>query len=132
MEMSKAKLTPDEIEKKKEERREYKREWYKKNKEAIQSRQREWRSHNKEKINEYQKKWRKNNVEKVAAYEKKRKSHLAMAEEVKELTPEQITKAKEARNAYMREWRRKHKAAAQEACLRYCGKNEYEQLIEKE
>lgn len=42
-----------------------------------------------------------------------------MAEKIKELTPEQIKKAKAAKNAYMREWRRKHKAAAQEACLRY-------------
>lgn len=42
-----------------------------------------------------------------------------MAEKAKELTPEQIAKAKEAKNAYMREWRRKHKAAAQEACLKY-------------
>ena len=42
-----------------------------------------------------------------------------MAEKLKELTPEQIEKAKAAKNAYMREWRRKHKAAAQAACLRY-------------
>lgn len=47
------------------------------------------------------------------------KERYKMAEKVKELTPEQIAKAKEARNAYMREWRRKHKAAAQEACLKY-------------
>ena len=42
-----------------------------------------------------------------------------MARKCKELTADEIAKAKEAKKQYMRKWRQENKDKVQQACLRY-------------
>lgn len=42
-----------------------------------------------------------------------------MARKCKELTADEIAKAKEAKKQYMRKWRQENKDKVQAACLRY-------------